>query len=229
MTNKPIISIDLWGTLIKPSPSFKEAKYKLVQSYFRHWDIKDIEGRFSTIKRVADNKVESTGWQPKINWLWSGILLDIIFTSKLQRETILSELKKNYANLAIEDSPSLYADYTKDVLEEMSSRYQLVLSSNTLFLEGWVLKRILDKLDISKYFTKMNFSDELGVAKPNKLMYSDSKYHIGDNPITDGDGAWNAGSYPILINNDFGSLKTALNFIERMEKQTNGIAKICGS
>ncbi len=125
-----------------------------------------------------------------------------------------------YAILAIENPPSLYDSYTKTILEEMSSQYQLVLSSNTLFLEGWVLREILDKLDISKYFTKMNFSNELGFAKPNPLMYSNSKYHIGDNPITDGEGAINAGSIPFIVNNNKeNNLVSVMHFLKQQENK----------
>ncbi len=46
-------------------------------------------------------------------------------------------------------------------------------------------------------------------------MYGKSKYHIGDNPITDGIGAELAGSIPIIINSNSNNIRNAYNIISK--------------
>jgi len=96
----------------------------------------------------------------------------------------------------------------------------LILSSNTVFIQGKTLKGFIQNLGIDFYFDQFNFSDELKVAKPNKLMYSNSNFHIGDNHNTDYVGAKQAGCTPILINSNFNfnTIKDAYNNIINQER-----------
>ena len=82
--SKPIVSIDLWGTLIKASPIFKEKKVKLIREYFPEFDEDDIFKAYRKTKEQLDFIIERTGWQPEYRDIW------IIF---------LSHLKENFFSI----------------------------------------------------------------------------------------------------------------------------------
>lgn len=220
MNSKIIVSIDLWGTLIKGSPKFKEEKCKLVQSYFPDYEINNIEKSFIKTKRVFDQIIERTGYQPEYNHLLYYLFSCFMIRHQYRRigiETFIN-LEKDYAQLAIEHNPTIYNEQTINLLKEMSSQYQLTLSSNTLFLKGKTLRTIMDKINISKYFTEMNFSDECEVSKPHCIMYGNSKYHIGDNMRTDYYGAVASNIKPFLVHTNDKTLKDAYEFIIEQER-----------
>lgn len=214
-----IISIDLWGTLIKSSPSFREEKNKLVQSYFPDLEKHVIEKAFLETKKAIDYIIERTGWQPEQKHLWLTLFSNLFEDGKyLNLEHHRNrELMESYQQVALMNYPAIYSNETKDILEKLSSRYQLVLSSNTLFLPSFVLKEYLDILDIRKYFTKLNFSDELKFSKPYYSMYGASNYHIGDNIRTDFYGAKAHGIDAFLINSNNKTIKDAYNYINEKE------------
>ena len=75
--------------------------------------------------------------------------------------------------------------------------------SNTAFIKGKVLRKILEHYDLAEYLKFQIYSDEVGFSKPNteifKLVFDEvNKYkkiekkdvlHIGDNSIADYNGA----------------------------------------
>lgn len=209
----PVISIDLWGTLIKSSPQFSEAKILLTKKYF------NVSGEFITecyqsVKKQFNDIIEITGMQPV-----SVSIFKLLFyrLGGVGSDEELLRFIYSYQDIAIKFPPLLYSDETKEYLAKLSEHGNLILSSNTMLISGHSLQHIMNGLGILKYFQKTNFSDQLGVAKPSKEMYSGSHYHIGDNPLTDGRGAKLAGSIPVIINSSKKTIKDAYNFIIQRE------------
>lgn len=203
------VSIDLWGTLIKSSPTFSEAKLKLTRKYFV-----GESGHFSKCyvdtKKELNAIIESTGWQPEQNLIFQHLF------SKLEPQAILfpfiDDFIDEYQALAIEHQPILYSEETKEYLEKLSEKFTLNLSSNTLFIDSNSLRKIMEDLDIKKYFRYLNFSDYTKQAKPKAGMFN-SHFHIGDNVRTDYYGAKAAGRIPFLINSTDQTIKDAYNFV----------------
>jgi len=90
------------------------------------------------------------------------------------------------------------------------------LLSNTGFIKGITLRKVLKSLAIDQYFDFQLYSDEVGLSKPNQelfqLMIKEALLlnhvplkqiiHIGDNPKADIWGADMAGISSLLINSN---------------------------
>ncbi len=209
------ISIDVWGTLLKSSPNFLIEKRELVNKHtpFVSAD-KTIDECFLLTKKIFNDIVENSGGlQPHIESIFT------YFFTKLNNGygsfPFLYDFINDYQQLAIASSPVPYSDETLGVIEKLSKEHELVISSNTMLITGDTLEVCLQNIGLGKYFTHFNFSDIMGLAKPNKAMYSNSDYHIGDNELTDFKGAAMAGSKPILINSNYKTILDAHNIISQ--------------
>ena len=206
-----VVSVDLWGTLIKSSPKFVDAKVALTKKYFKYLNENYILECFKQTKNQLNNIIENTGWQPN-----EEVIFKLLFTklnSGYEDFTFLKDFINDYQNLAIEITPSLYSNDTSKYLKLLSQENFLQLSSNTMLINGNSLEKVLDKLELIEYFDRLYFSDQLGFSKPNSIMYGNSDFHIGDNILTDGIGAEIAHSSPIIINSNKQTIKDAFNII----------------
>lgn len=206
-----IISVDCWGTLIKSSPLFTEAKIKLIKQYFYISTKEDILKSFSETKKQLNSIIEHTGFQP------SEIIIFTLLFSKLNNSyksfPFLEKFAYEYQQLSIQYPPELYSEETVEYLCKLKELGPLYISSNTLFINGASLKKILQHHKIDNYFDKFYFSDEMHVSKPDKKMFGGSHFHIGDNINTDFVGATVAGSKPIIINSISSTIKDAYDNI----------------
>lgn len=210
-----IVSVDCWGTLLKGSPTFSKKKIELVKRYMPHLtDDNYIKFCFSSSKLTFNDIIErSGGLQPSIDHLFTYLLT--MLNREYAKFDFLSAFIYEYQQLAINCHPIIYSDETIEWLQKIREIKStlLLLSSNTMFIKGDTLHTCINKLGLSGVFYKYRFSDELGLAKPNKYMYGGSTYHIGDNQLTDGIGAYLAGSKPIIINSTNLTIKDAYNII----------------
>lgn len=135
-------------------------------------------------------------------------------------EERVDEIAKNLGlNLTKEDKDKITLYFSKVTLElkppiregvidfikfVASSKAFLVMISDTGYTKGVEMRKLLKYYGVFSYFSSFVFSDETGVAKPHKKPFEivekrfpdiDKKemVHIGDNPLTDGAGAENAG------------------------------------
>ena len=103
-----------------------------------------------------------------------------------------------YENVIILFPPELEPG-SKNAIIKLSSKYKLGIVSDTGFSPGKVVNKLLEQLDIKKYFSAFSYSDETGVAKPHPKSFSiileqlnitpEEAIHIGDIDRTDIDGA----------------------------------------
>jgi FMN phosphatase YigB (HAD superfamily) len=207
------VSIDCWGTLIKASPTFKLKKVELVKKYFPSLTNDEfILKCFSDTKKTFNDIIENSGGcQPPIINIFTYLFTKL--NGGYDNFGFVIPFIDEYQNLSITDGPVLYSEETTLFLEKLSKDADLVISSNTMLIEGVTLLDNLSRLGISKFFKEALFSDQVKAAKPSKVMYANSNYHIGDNILTDSIGAINAGSTPIIINSNEKTIKDAYNLI----------------
>lgn len=206
-----VVSVDLWGTLIKSSPKFVDAKVALTKKYFKSLNENYILECFKQTKNQLNNIIENTGWQPS-----EEVIFKLLFTklnSGYEDFTFIKDFIDDYQKLAIQITPSLYSQDTSKYLKLLSQENLLQLSSNTMLINGNSLEKVLEKLELIEYFDRLYFSDRVGFSKPNFIMYGNSDFHIGDNILTDGIGAEIANSIPIIINSNKQTIKDAFNII----------------
>jgi putative hydrolase of the HAD superfamily len=95
----------------------------------------------------------------------------------------------------------------------VSEEKTLSILSNTAFIKGSTLRKLMLYYEFENYFSFQIYSDEAGFSKPNKeifqLVYNEIKHlksfkkkevlHIGDNKIADYNGAIGFGFDSLLI------------------------------
>jgi putative hydrolase of the HAD superfamily len=105
--------------------------------------------------------------------------------------------------------PPVLIEGAKDFLKKISSKYSLGIISDTGATPGSVLKKIMEKDGIAKYFRSFVFSDEILSTKPDPKNFMkaleplgvgpDEAVHIGDIERTDIQGAKDLGMKAILF------------------------------
>lgn len=181
-TNKPIISFDLWGTLIKGDPTFKDKKYEFFKMLGLTLNKDEFNSIFSQVDVQIDTLVETYGIQPHI---------DTVFAILLNRLGIchvsISDVISKYLQYFFYESNLFYLDDVEEVITTLSDKYDLLLASNTVFIPGSLLMQKLPH--IKNNFKYLLFSDEMLISKPLNLWSgweSDIVCHVGDNLVTDG-------------------------------------------
>lgn len=211
-------SFDLWMTIIKSNPQFKPKRTILFQDFF------SINKSLETINKVVryyDNLYnhisEKTGKHITREEVFFLILdaleKDITDITQDQLKDFFSEADTLFLN----NIPEILWKDIHHVLEEIKSQGKTAnILSNTAFIHGDSLRKVLNKLGIGQYFSFMIFSDEVGFSKPNikifeylyqealKINVKDKSkiIHIGDNNFADYNGAKNFGIHAKLVKFD---------------------------
>ena len=108
-----------------------------------------------------------------------------------------------------------------DVLEQLQPRFQLAVISN---FDGR-LRFILEHLGISKFFTHIFISSEIGADKPDPEIFRralklaglkpDEVLHVGDDPERDWEAAKAAGLSIFRLDRPTNSLRDLMNWVGR--------------
>ncbi|RKX71434.1 hypothetical protein DRP53_01635 [candidate division WOR-3 bacterium] len=95
----------------------------------------------------------------------------------------------------------------KEVLNYLRSKYRIGLISNTSV--GKVVRQLLKRFDIERYFDSIVLSDEIGIRKPEPYIFHyalrrldtppEQAVFIGDSPYLDVLGARRCGIYAIYL------------------------------
>ncbi|WP_136666507.1 HAD family hydrolase [Flavobacterium sp. H122] len=208
-------SFDLWLTLIRSNPEFKNKRNQLFRDFFEADCPLDKVAEIVRYYDVLTNNInEKTGLNLDTYEIYYLILsamgLDIreISTKRLQEfynetESLFLEYKPELLN------PDIQVLFKKIREEEKTMN----ILSNTAFIKGLTLRKILSHYELEDYFSFQIYSDEVGFSKPNHAIFqmvydsiSDEKriekkkvLHVGDNVIADYNGARNFGFEAYLL------------------------------
>jgi putative hydrolase of the HAD superfamily len=216
------VSFDLWLTLIRSNPVFKQKRDELLKAYFqiphpieaisakiRVWDL-----RFNAINEASGKNIDS-------DELVLVILADLDCDLRKITPAVLQEYYKVMEELFFRFHPVLYEEKLIDYLGRLTTQgITLSLLSNTGFIKGSTLTKLLDILEIGPLLKFQIYSDEVQFSKPSKEMYqlvvdhikpfntidASSILHIGDNHNADFLGAQSQGMQSALINSNNVSL-----------------------
>jgi len=197
-------SFDLWLTLIKSHPEFKQKRVELFTSFF---DVdKPIDKIAKTVKYYDDlcNTInEVTGGNIDTFEIYLMILgsLDVdikqINNEKLEGFYLKSE------ELFLEYKPVVIFENIKEFFDHIKNQGKTVnVLSNTGFIKGRTMRKFLIQEELDQYIDFHIYSDEINISKPNPLIFQEVKnnlkdqdlpmhriLHIGDNPVADYKGA----------------------------------------
>jgi len=153
---------------------------------------------------------------------WWRELVDLVLDqvapslSEFDRDNFFEIAYEHFAEAGVWE---LYPEVT-DVLEKLRSRFQLAVISN---FDGR-LRFILEHLGISKYFSHVFISSEIGADKPDPeifqraLKFSDLKpdeaLHVGDDPQRDWEAASAAGLSIFRLDRQKNSLRDLITALK---------------
>lgn len=208
-------SFDLWLTLIKSHPEFKKKRNLLFKDFF---EIDCSLDKLAEVIRYYDllcnNINEKTGLNFDTFEIYYLILnalnvnIDEIGTDKLTQFYDETEL------LFMNFKPDLIDSKIEVVFKQIIEQGKTInILSNTAFIKGITLRKVLEYYELNPYFSFQIFSDEAGFSKPNaaifQLVYTEilkiksivkkEVLHIGDNKIADYNGALNFGFDGLLL------------------------------
>jgi len=151
---------------------------------------------------------------------WWRTLVDLVLDqaapslSELDRDNFFEIAYEHFAELGVWE---LYPEVL-DVLEKLQPQFQLAVISN---FDGR-LRMILEQLGISKFFSQVFLSSEIGADKPDPEIFrralrvvdlpSDQVLHVGDDPERDWKAATAAGLSTFQLDRAKNSLRDLLAF-----------------
>lgn len=122
------------------------------------------------------------------------------------KDRFKSELEQLYCDSVLGLDLNL-RDGVKETLKALRPNYKIGLISNTSI--GFVVKTLLSKFGIEKYFDVVVLSDETSIRKPEPYIfhytlskigsYPEKTIFVGDNPYLDVLGAKGCGLYSVFI------------------------------
>ncbi|WP_289665221.1 HAD family hydrolase [Flavobacterium panacagri] len=199
------LSFDLWLTLIKSNPEFKQKRNLLFKEFF------EIEHGIEKVNEVVryydvlcNNINEKTGLNIDTYEIYYLILSALDVDFERNDTGSLLEFYKHTEELFLKYKPVLIYPDIQNLFKEITVQDKSIsILSNTAFIKGQVLRKLLEHYELADYFKFQIYSDEVGFSKPNpaifQLVFDEiNKYkkinkknvlHIGDNCIADYNGA----------------------------------------
>lgn len=198
-------SFDLWLTLIKSNPDFKAKRDTLFKDFFSV--DKDIDEVRKVIRKydVLFNRIsEKTGNHIEREEVFL-LMLDALGKDiETVDDNQLKQFFQQVDELFLNNRPVLLWENIEGILIEIKEKKKTAsILSNTAFIHGDSLRKVLEHLGLADYFSFMIFSDEVKASKPNlrvfeimvdkindfRTLEKKEILHIGDNKIADYDGA----------------------------------------
>jgi putative hydrolase of the HAD superfamily len=225
-------SFDLWLTLIKSNPYFKIERTKIFQRDFNPAgkSIDEVARAFRQVDLMCNAVNERTGKNIDADEMYLMVISMINDNQYPLADVDIDKLYADMEKLLFYYLPVVYSPVTIDTLRHLKQKGDCSLSilSNTGFIKGETLRKVMVKLGLAEFFNFQIYSDEEGMSKPNpalfNLMVQKVKacnkpkqisladiIHIGDNPAADIAGANDAGLQSLLINSNNLSILSLLS------------------
>ena len=215
-------SFDLWLTLIRSNPAFKLERTRIFhEKYnFANKSFDEVATIFRQVDLMCNSMNEKTGKNIDADEMYLMVISLINDFNPSFAAIDLVALENEMEQLLFNYLPLVYCENTKDMLERLKAgeRSTVSLLSNTGFIRGATLRKVLHELQLGQYLDFQLYSDEENLSKPNLQFFQlmldriDRKkhtelelheiVHIGDNPIADIHGATCLGIHSVLINSN---------------------------
>ncbi|MES2377459.1 MAG: HAD family hydrolase [Bacteroidota bacterium] len=214
-------SFDLWLTLIKSNPAFKEARAQYFHKHFNYKNkpLTEVVSIFRQVDVMCNLINQKTGKNIDADEMYLMVLSMINDGEGPIWNIDTEQLYADMEALFFTYKPVMYCDETLGVLAylKQNTKSTICILSNTGFIKGVTLRKLLNQMGIDEYIDFQLYSDEAAMSKPNpeffKLMLDKLKayhtevelsrvIHIGDNPDADVVGANTIGIQSLLVNSN---------------------------
>ncbi|RZM25773.1 MAG: HAD family hydrolase [Pedobacter sp.] len=223
-------SFDLWLTLIRSNPIFKQERARVFYERYNRKgkSLEEVSAVFRQVDLMVNSINEKTGKNVDAEEMYLMVISIINDFSTDFADIDVDRLYADMEQLIMENMPLVYCGESMGVLYKLkeSGVSTTSLLSNTGFIKGMTLRKILTELRLDELLDFQLYSDEVRMSKPNaqffKLMLDTidrNKHidldlaeviHIGDNPHADVKGAEASGIKSLLINSNHLSIKELL-------------------
>lgn len=209
------ISFDMWLTLIRSAPDFKPQRNRLMAA---HFGVKKSEEEIGQAVRHYDRLFERISMLSGRTVLADEIILVIldglgVETAEIRTEQ-LAAFYVDMERLFFLHPPQLIEPATAAIFGRLREKgMTLSLLSNTAFIRGATLRKLLEQYELDRHLDFQLYSDEIGFAKPSAGAFArmweevsarrtigrEMVLHVGDNPVADVRGASDAGFRSMLF------------------------------
>lgn len=207
MVHIKVVSLDNWLTISRSNPDYSVGRSLLIQRLLApSVPLDEVERIVRQVKDGMDKKTVSEdgrwyGFTDRLNAIYQLLPANARIPSL---DAVISVVEQGLIDLMRSDPPHLIEEDVADVLAEIKARgVKLALISNTGFIDGVHMKVAFETKRIWRYFDYPIFSNEVGVAKPNQLIFQHlvekagvlprEILHVGDDYEADVIGATVAG------------------------------------
>lgn len=223
-------SFDLWLTLIRSNPQFKLERTRIFHSRYNafHKSFDEVATIFRQVDLMVNSINEKTGKNIDAEEMYLMVISVMNNFSPVFTGIDLEELQVEMDTLLFNYPPLIYCDRTLGLMKGLkdSGKSTVSLLSNTGFIKGQTLRKVLKNLELDCLLDFQLYSDEVRLSKPNPKFFElmvetiDRKrhgeiglheiVHVGDNPVADIMGANAAGIKSVLINSNQQSITCLL-------------------
>ena len=199
------ITLDLWGTILYPrDPEGKiERRREMLLAAIcgagHDCSLDQLRAGFRAAARVTEEAVAHDFRDVGPPGRWEGLMRELGFPPE---SVPFSAVEAAYEDLTLEFLPPLL-DGVADAIDRLARRYRLGLICNTGYTGGRVLRQVLERHNLARYFEVLTFSNEFGYLKPDPRIFHhtleqldvapDEALHVGDMEELDVKGAHAAG------------------------------------
>jgi putative hydrolase of the HAD superfamily len=214
-------SFDLWLTLIKSNPQFKKERTLYFYNHFnsKGKTLEEVTVIFRQVDLMCNAVNERTGGNIDSEEMYLMVISLVNDNAFPLKEVDLVALYNEMELLLFTYIPVIYDKDTVRVLKCIKEKAGNTLSllSNTGFIKGRTLRKVLQQIELDTYFDFQVYSDEVGASKPGAIIFQQlvsqvlalrgaidlqEIVHIGDNALADIEGAKAAGISSVLINSN---------------------------
>jgi putative hydrolase of the HAD superfamily len=203
------LSFDLWLTLIRSNPEFKKKRNLLFKDFFEiNYSIERVNEVVRYYDVLCNSINEKTGLNLNTYEIYYLILNALEVDLNANGTERLGEFYNETEKLFLNYKPELIFPDIKLQFQKITAEGKSInILSNTGFINGKTLRKILSFYELEDFISFQIYSDEVGYSKPNneifqlvfdqvnKIRETKKKgiLHIGDNSIADYNGAVNFG------------------------------------
>jgi HAD superfamily hydrolase (TIGR01549 family) len=213
------ITFDLWDTIVADDSDEAERESRGLRSkhdqrrHLLYEAINSSEPVESSVAHlafdVADAAFNHVWHRQYVTWTVSQ-RIDVILNGLNRtlpapiRDRLISELEV----MEVDIPPALIEDCDQ-ALAKLSEQYRLAIVSDAIVTPGRLLRMLLEKHGVKKYFSGFAFSDEVGYSKPHRAIFESAAeqlgvelhemVHVGDREHNDIQGAHALGMKAVLF------------------------------
>ncbi len=203
------VTFDFWDTLVYAT-DYTNARIDFLTNFLGKEGFSQ-EKELIKVAYLSAQKAFYNTWKHEQRYFSAGERIDIVLREL--KITVSEESKhaiiKEFEEIVLRVPPLIMHD-AETVLQSLHERYTIGLICDSGMSPGNILRRILKKQKLLKYFHATVFSDEIGYTKPHTKIFGraleklqvrpDEVAHIGDLLATDIAGAQAYGMKAIWYN-----------------------------